>query len=125
MNTVPVRIARFRTYLDGWHYSDGKAISHLACDLALVLNSYAQELGFTERDVFPLIDGGVMLWLYLPKLRHLEICIYPSGLIEFEEEDGDEQIHSIAGLSLEDVQKKIDGYTWRLSGTTPSSNEPA
>lgn len=117
---VADRLEKFCNYEAGWHFGDGKKISKGACEIALALSIHVLALGFSQQDVFPLVDGGIMFCLYLPAGKRLEITIYPSLLIEFEEEDGDEQINSIFGLSQEDVIKRLDKYTWLLSGTTPN-----
>src|SRR5712691_7322588 len=68
------KILSFRDRRAGWHYGSGGPISEGVVRLTLRLNAFLNYLSVLETDVFPGIDGEVLLTCYL-KEHYIEILI--------------------------------------------------
>ena len=82
-------IRSFANLPAGWHYGTGTGAVHAAVDAALNVNSLLVDYGARNIEVFPDVDGGILVSGY--RDRHtLEILCCPDGRMDLVYEVGDE-----------------------------------
>lgn len=109
------KILGFRELGDGWHYGEGVLPKNSVLDDAISLNQEAVRLAFFETDVFPGINGEVMLTVYYCN-HYLEFTIEPDGSVTFYREKDNEEVCYQEGLSFQEAKAKIGEFrkeTWK------------
>jgi len=117
INATEKKISSFKSLPVGWHYGSGIPPSDKVLLLAGRLNSCAGLMGFEDTDVFPGIDGEIMLTVYDGDI-YLEFLIEVDGLINYIREQGDKEVDSKEKISLLQAINYIVNIgisKWRLS----------
>jgi len=117
INATEKKINSFKFLPVGWHYGNGIPPSDKVLGWASRLNLYAELAGFEATDVFPGIDGEIMLTVYHGDI-YLEFSIEVDGSINYIREQGDKEVDSKENISLHQATsyiEKIGILKWRLS----------
>jgi hypothetical protein len=97
------------------HYGEGVSFESSILKQAIELNSYARSLGFLKTDVFPGINGEIMITIYHFE-HYLEFTIENKETITFCQEKNDEEISYQENLTFDQAKEKIKKFgmeTWK------------
>lgn len=122
-------IRSFMELEPGWHFGEGVPCVETAMRSADSLNTWAQLFGFTSRDSFPCLDGGVRLTAYEGD-HYLEFTVTPNSGITMRYEVEGVELECLEDKSLQEALKflakkkdqicsSIDSSTF-VSGTRES-----
>lgn len=112
------QIYSFERLQDGWHYGEGCSATELAVRLALWANSRLVECNASDVEVFPDVDGGILVSGYHED-ETLEILCGPTGQIDMVHEDGENVIYERKNTLPHEVLQYLRGLSWesmKLSG---------
>ena len=104
-------ICSFANLPDGWHYGTGTGAVHAAVDAALNVNSLLVDCGARNIEVFPDIDGGILVSGY--RDRHtLEILCRPDGGMDLVYEVDDDLVNERSSISIDEIEEFLGGSEW-------------
>ncbi len=78
---------------------------------ALDVCALMHEKGIEEIDLFPAIDGGILISAYF-KNEALDVSCRPDGTMEMDYEIDDALEDEKLGLSLHDVEAYLEDLNW-------------
>ena len=109
------KICSFAQLPDGWNYGEGCRATEDAVTAAIELNSllvrYADEI-----EVFPGVDGGILLCGYNGE-QVLEIRCNPSGRMDVWLEVADESVFEQGDVALDTVSEFLGDLKWRTKNS--------
>ena len=108
-------ICSFSQLPDGWNYGEGRGATEDAVTAAIELNSllvrYAHEI-----EVFPGVDGGILLCGYYED-QVLEIRCDPSGRMDMWLEVADEPVYEQDAVSLDTISAFLGDLGWQAKNS--------
>lgn len=106
------QIHSFRDLALGWHYGEGRGATKLAVEAALTIHSHFIKCDINEIEVFPEIDGGILVSGYHE--RHtLEVFCDQDGHTNFLHEINDEICYEKDNVPMEKIVEYLGGLPWR------------
>ena len=105
------QIRSFAQLPDGWHYGEGCGATEKAIETALEVNSLLLECNAHEVEVFPGVDGGILLSGYQED-DTLQVRCDPSGRMDMLHEVNDEVFNEQRRVSLEEIGTYLEGLEW-------------
>ncbi len=106
------KIRSFAQLPDGWHYGEGCAATEQAVTAALDVNAQFLMHIPDAVEVFPAVDGGVMVCGYW-RDHMLEIICGPSGRLDMVHELDDEVTDERGDVSLDEVTAYMGEMGWK------------
>ena len=106
-------IRSFANLPDGWHYGTGTGAVHAAVDAALNVNSLLVDYGARNIEVFPDVDGGILVSGYRDRYT-LEILCFPDGRMDLVYEVDDEIVNERSSISITEIEEFLGGSEWFL-----------
>jgi hypothetical protein len=106
-NSVTEKIESFAGFKKKWHYGEGESFSKDVVNSAKELSIYLYENLFIKLNVFPGLNGEIMIKTYFPKTA-IEITINNNLQANYmiETRGGDELFQS-SEMSIADLKKQI------------------
>ena len=105
------QIRAFAQLREGWHYGEGRGATEKAMATALEVDSRLLACNVHEVEVFPGVDGGILLSVYHEN-DTLEVRCDPSGRMDMLHEVNDEVVNERHGVSLEKIGAYLEGLEW-------------
>lgn len=112
--SVVDQICSFEHLPVGWHYGDGRSATALAIELALWANLLLAEHNASEVEVFPDLDGGILVAGYHED-EALEFLCGPNGQIDLTHEDGEDVVYEKKNILRHEVLQYLRGASWPLT----------
>jgi hypothetical protein len=120
-----MQIRSFAKLDPGWHYGEGCPAAADAVAAALTIDSLLLESNAHEIEVFPGVDGGILICGYHGD-HSLEIRCEPSGRMRFLHEVDDEVLSEQPTVSLADLSAYLEALEWTpknsFAYSTPSTS---
>ena len=91
------QIRSFAHLPDGWHYGEGRGATREALSAALEIDELLIDR-VEEIEVFPAVDGGVLVSGYIDE-HNLELTCAPSGRMDLWHEESDTLVYEQRGIS--------------------------
>ncbi|MYC28162.1 MAG: hypothetical protein F4X63_09260 [Nitrospira sp. SB0662_bin_26] len=110
---IRAQIRSFRDLDHGWHYGEGRGATELAIEAALTIHSYFIKYGIREIEVFPDLDGGILVSGYHEK-HTLEVFCNQDGHTDIIHETNDEVVHKKKDVMIDEIVEYLGGLSWRL-----------
>ena len=88
---VEMQIVGFMALPDGWHYGEGRAASYRTIELALYIVASMRNLGVSTFEVFPMVNGEVMVSAYC-ETTSIDITTTKEGNITYVVEKDDLEV---------------------------------
>lgn len=104
------QIQSFAHLPDGWHYGEGRGATPEALSAALEIDGLLINR-VEEIEVFPAVDGGVMVSGYLDE-HNLEVMCAPSGRMDLWHEENNTLVHEQRGISTRAFVSYLEGLEW-------------
>ena len=104
-------IRSFANLPDGWHYGIGTGAVHAAVEAALNVNSLLADYGARSIEVFPDVDGGILVSGYRDR-QTLEILCCPDGRMDLVYEKDDEIVNERSSISINEIEEFIGDSEW-------------
>ena len=105
-------IESFVELLDGWHFGEGRAATETAVVAAKEVDALLLRTDARVIEVFPCVDGGIMLCGRY-KNEDVEILCRPEGhLMDLWHERDDQLIAEYNDLSSEDLTDYVEALSW-------------
>jgi len=111
------KLESFRRLNAGWHYGEGIDFDANIVNSALNLHNLAVKLGFFETDVFPGVDGSIMIAIYY-KADYLEFTLMRNNEIMYRRETDDVEVVEEELIAFNQAKTILEGLgqdTWKLS----------
>lgn len=108
---IASKIDGFAALPDGWHFGDGIGAVAGAVKLAHAINSLLADYGARNIEVFPCVDGGVLVSGYGSR-DTLEVRCHPDGRMDLSHEVDDEQRYWRDAVSISDIEAYLGGLEW-------------
>ena len=108
---LTAQIRSFAKLPDGWHYGEGRGATSDAVETALAVHTLVFDLGAQEVEVFPGVDGGILISSY-HESDTLEIRCNPSGRMVMWHEVNDAPVEKRENVSLEEIRKYVGDLAW-------------
>ena len=106
------QIHSFRDLAPGWHYGEGRGATQLAIKAALSIHSCFIKYGINEIEVFPDIDGGILVSGYHEE-HTLEVFCDQDGHTNLLHEINDESHHERDNVPMDEIVEYLGGLPWR------------
>ena len=106
------RIRSFRDLSPGWHYGEGRGATEAAVDTALTVHHYFLENGIRKIEVFPDVDGGILVSGY-PGQHTVEVFCTPEGHTNLLHEVDDKEVIERDNLPMDELVAYLGGLLWR------------
>lgn len=106
------QIRSFRDLAHGWHYGEGRGATELAIETALTIHSHFIEHGITEIEVFPDVNGGILVSGYHEK-HTLEVFCNQGGHADILHEINDKVLHERNDVPMDEIVEYLGGLPWR------------
>ena len=100
---------------DGWHYGEGRGAERTTVDAALRAYRAFQQRGITRIEVFPDVDGGILLSGYYED-ETIEILCGPKGNVHVLYERDDEIAYDEDYASVDEATAYLRELPWNLIG---------
>ena len=104
-------IRSFANLPDGWHYGTGTGAVHAAVEAALNVNSLLADYGARNIEVFPDVDGGILVSGYRDR-KTLEILCCQDGRMDLVYEEYDEIVNERSSISINEIEEFMGGSEW-------------
>ena len=117
---VASRIDGFAALPDGWHFGDGISAVAGAMQSAHAINSLLADYGARNIEVFPCIDGGILIHGY-GNADALEIQCGPDGQICLAHERDGDLVWEQENVSIGDIESYLGGLAWLPTSSSVSS----
>ena len=117
---VASRIDGFAALPDGWHFGDGISAVAGAMQSAHAINSLLADYGARNIEVFPCIDGGILIHGY-GNADALEIQCGPDGQICLAHERDGDLVWEQENVSIGDIECYLGGLAWLPTSSSLSS----
>ena len=104
------QIRSFAHLPDGWHYGEGRGATPEALSAALAIDGLLVDR-VEEIEVFPAVDGGVLVSGYLDE-HNLELTCAPSGRMDLWHEENDTLVLEQRGISTREFLSYLDDLGW-------------
>lgn len=101
----------------GWHYGEGVAFDDSEINLALQLLDDALKRGYIKSDVFPALNGAILLTFYEEEYC-VEITVRKDSLFDFTLEFEDDELSTNENLTYSavlDNLKSVRSLIWNSS----------
>ena len=108
---VVEQVLSFAKLPDGWHYGTGIGATAEAVVTALEVGRLLLDHEARNVEVFPDIDGGIMVSGYRDR-ETVDIHCLPRGELEFTHEVDDELRRSESRVSIDQVEEFLGGLEW-------------
>ena len=108
---IAEKIRSFVALPDGWHYGTGTAAADSTVDTALSVNSLLVDYGARNIEVFPDVDGGILVSGYRDS-DTLEILCHPDGRMDLVYEVDDELMNAQNSISIDEIEEFVGGVEW-------------
>lgn len=106
------RIRSFRDLSPGWHYGEGRGATEAAVDTALTVHHHFLENGIRKIEVFPDVDGGILVSGY-PGQHTVEVFCTPEGHTNLLHEVDDKEVTERDNLPMDELVAYLGGLLWR------------
>ena len=106
------QILSFRTLDHGWHYGEGSCATEIAIDMALKIHARLIAHGATEIEVFPSVDGGVLVSGYHEN-HAVEVLCHHDGKTDMLHERNEAVIHESNDVTLDAIDTYLGALQWR------------
>ena len=106
------RIRSFRDLPPGWHYGEGRGATETAVDTALAVHHHFLENGVRKIEVFPDVDGGILVSGY-PGQHTVDVLCTPEGHTNLLHEVDDEEVAERDNLPMDELVAYLGGLLWR------------
>lgn len=127
------RLDGIRALATGWHYGEGNPPAAETVHVVEQLYEAAAMLGL-RTDVFPVVDGSVMLAVYL-RDRLLEFVAMPDGAFTVYQEIDGEEVEPIEGIDFAGAKQLLrrnapgpwissDSYTEAITTVSSGASSP-
>ena len=116
-------ISYLYSFLDlpkGWHYGEGNAPSRELVILVEQLISLLSENGAEVFEVFPGVDGYIVVSAFKDK-QHIDISCYSLTCFDFLLEENDEELKDLTDLSYLHLLEEIKSLSWQQKRLSASS----
>ena len=121
---VASRIDGFAALPDGWHFGDGISAVAGAMQSAHAINSLLAGYGARNIEVFPCIDGGMLIHGY-GNADVLEIQCDPDGQICLAHEHDSDLVWEQENVSIGDIESYLGGLAWLPTSSSVFSSTPS
>ncbi len=108
---VKKEINSFTDLPKGWHFGEGVGANETAVKATHDVHNLMIENGAEEIEVFPAIDGGVLISGYFDN-ESLDVSCRPNEGMEIVHEIDDNLKYEKEGLCLNDVKKYLEELNW-------------
>ena len=105
------KIRSFAQLPDGWHYGEGCAATGEAMGVAVEVDALFLMYGADAVEVFPDVDGGILVSGYRES-ESLEVLCGPSGRLTIVHEVEDEVVADRGDVSIDDAAAYIGEIGW-------------
>ena len=105
------KIDSLRHLPDGWHYGEGRGATQHAIDVALAAYKVFCRKGIGRIEVFPDVDGGILLSGYHED-ETVEVLCGPEGSVNLLHEIHDEVVHDEDHESVGEVDEYVRELPW-------------
>ena len=109
------QILSFKSLPEGWHYGDGRGAEQASIDSALKTYRAFLRRGIRRIEVFPDVDGGILLSGYHED-ETLEILCSPAGSINVLHEVDEEIVYDEGCVSVDEATAYLRDLPWNLIG---------
>jgi len=106
------QIFSFALLPNGWHYGEGCGATEFAVELALIVNSLLIERNASDIEVFPDINGGILVSGYHEN-ETIEILCDEIGQINVIHEDDENVVCEQMDVSVQELSDYLEGLLWR------------
>ena len=111
-DAVSSRIHSFGRLPEGWHYGEGHGATQAAICIALCIGELFAKYNAGEIEVFPDIDGGILVSGYRDN-ETIEVFCSPRGYMDILHEKDDNAVYDREELSVDDVDAYLRGVAWK------------
>ena len=111
-DVVSNRIHSFGRLPEGWHYGEGRGATKVAIALALCIGELFAKRNAEEVEVFPDIDGGILVSAYR-KNETIEVLCGPRGYVNILHEKDDNVVYDRKEFSVDEVDAYLRGVAWK------------
>ena len=108
---IAERIRSFAVLPDGWHYGTGVGAVDAAVNAAHYINLLLADYGARNIEVFPAVDGGIVVSGYHGQ-DTIEILCHPTGLMDLVHEVDDDIVKERNRVSKNDIEKFLGDLEW-------------
>ncbi len=105
------QIRSFHNLAQGWHYGEGRGATDCAVVEALAVYNYFLEYKVKTIEVFPDIDGGILVSGYY-KQHTLDVLCTHDGYINLLHEVDDEEFTEKEKISRDEFAAYLGGLLW-------------
>ena len=95
----------------GWHFGEGVGATKTTVDAALEVCALMNDTEIEDIEVFPAIDGGILISGYFER-EALDVSCRPDGTMEIDYEVDDALKYEKQGLNLNDVKAYLEKWNW-------------
>ena len=113
IDPVSQQILSFKFLPNGWHYGEGRGAEQTTVDAALRAYRAFQQRGITRIEVFPDVDGGILLSGYYED-ETIEILCGPKGSVHVLYERDDEIVYDEDCISVDEATAYLRELPWNL-----------
>lgn len=107
------QIRSFRDLPNGWHYGEGCGATEQAVEAALVMHSKFLKSCIRTIEVFPDVDGGILVAGYIEN-NTIEVFCDQGGRANLLHEINDEARYEKDDVSIEEIVRYLGGLTWKF-----------
>ena len=104
-------IRSFAKLPDGWHYGTGTGAVDAAVNAALYVNSLLMDYGARNIEVFPAVDGGILVSGYRGP-DTLEILCHEHGGMDLVYEVDDDLVNERNNILIDEIEEFLGGLEW-------------
>ena len=108
---VSQKIRSFAELPEGWHYAGSIGATEAAVDAAFAVNTLMSDFRARNVEVFPCVDGGVLLHGY-KGTDVLEIQCGPDGRFHLMHEREDEIVGEREAASIDEIERYMGELEW-------------
>ena len=106
------RIHSFRDLAHGWHYGEGRGATEIAVEAALTIQHHFLEHGISEIEVFPDLDGGILVSGYHEQ-HTVDVFCTPDGHTDLLHEVDDKAVYERNDVPMDEIVDYLGGLLWR------------
>ena len=109
--TIRDRIHSFRDLAHGWHYGEGRGATEIAVEAALTIQHHFLEHGISEIEVFPDLDGGILVSGYHEQ-HTVDVFCTPDGHTDLLHEVDDKAVYERNDVPMDKIVAYLGGLLW-------------
>lgn len=113
------RIHSFRDLAHGWHYGEGRGATEIAVEVALTIQRHFLEHGIREIEVFPDLDGGILVSGYHEQ-HTVDVFCTPDGHTDLLHEVDDKAVYERNTVPMDEIVAYLGGLLWETKKLSDS-----